>query len=168
MIISLIWAQDEHGLIGAGGQLPWRLPADMAWFRENTLGKTILMGRKTFDSIGRPLPERNNIVITSHDIKIDGCTVVHSLNEAIAAAGKTEELMVVGGARIYERALPRASRLYITRIHAVFAGDAYFPAFDESGWREVFHETREADEKSAYPCSFIILERRYKYARSSV
>jgi len=160
MLISLIWAQDEHGLIGAGGQLPWRLPADIAWFRKNTMGKPILMGRKTFDSIGRPLPGRNNIVITSQDIKIDGCTVVHSLDEAIAVVSETEELMVMGGARIYQQALPRASRFYITQIHAAFEGDVYFPAFDESGWREAFRETREADEKNAYPCSFVILERR--------
>ncbi len=160
MMISLIWAQDEHGLIGAGGQLPWRLPADMAWFRKNTMGKPILMGHKTFDSIGRPLPGRNNIVITSQDIKIDDCTVVHSLDEAVAVVSETEELMVVGGARIYQQALPLASRFYITQIHAAFEGDVYFPAFDESGWREAFRETREADEKNAYPYSFVILERR--------
>jgi len=159
VMISLIWAQDENGLIGAGGQLPWRLPADMAWFKENTMGKPILMGRKTFDSIGRPLPGRTNIVITSQQIKIKGCTVVHSLDAAITVAGEAEELMIMGGAQIYKLALPQANRLYITQIHAAFEGDTYFPAFSKSAWQETFHENHESDEKNMCPYSFRILER---------
>ncbi len=158
MMISLIWAQDKNGLIGAGGKLPWRLPADMTWFKKNTMGKPILMGRKTFDSIGRPLPGRTNIVITSQEIKIEGCMVVHSLDEAIAVAGKMVELMVIGGAQIYKLALPHANRLYITQIHAAFEGDTYFPALDTSEWRKTFHENHEPDEKNIYPYSFRIKE----------
>jgi len=159
MMLSLIWAQDANGLIGAGGQLPWRLPADMAWFKKNTMGKAILMGRKTFDSIGRLLPGRTNIVITSQNIEIDGCDVVHSLNEAIAVADKREELMVMGGAQIYKLALSQANRLYITQIHAAFKGETYFPVFDVSQWRETFHENHEPDENNIYPYSFRIMER---------
>jgi len=159
MMLSLIWAQDANGLIGAGGQLPWQLPADMAWFKKNTMGKAILMGRKTFDSIGRLLPGRTNIVITSQNIEIDGCDVVHSLNEAIAVADKREELMVMGGAQIYKLALSQANRLYITQIHAAFKGETYFPVLDTSEWRETFHENHEPDEKNIYPYSFRIMER---------
>jgi len=158
-MISLIWAQDKSGLIGAGGKLPWRFPADMAWFKKNTMGKPILMGRKTFDSIGRPLSGRTNIVITSQSIEIDGCTIAHSLDEAIAVASKTEELMVMGGAQIYKLALPQANRLYITQIYAAFKGETYFPVFDASQWRETFHENHESDEKNIYPYSFRIMER---------
>jgi len=159
MMISLIWAQDKNGLIGADGKLPWRLPADMAWFKKNTMGKPIVMGRKTFDSIGRPLPERTNIVITLQNIELDGCTVVHSLNEAIAILDKEEELMVMGGAQIYKLAVPQASRLYITQIHAAFEGDTYFPSLDASKWRETFREDHEPDETNIYPYRFRILER---------
>jgi len=163
MMISLIWAQDKNGLIGTSGKLPWRLPADMAWFKKNTMGKPILMGRKTFDSIGRPLPGRTNIVITSQKIKIEGCTVVHSLNEAIVAAGKMEELMVMGGAQIYKLALPQANRLYITQIHAIFKGDTYFPPFDMAEWNETFCEQYNPDEKNLHPYVFRILERGTKW-----
>lgn len=157
--ISLIWAQDKKRLIGSGGQLPWHLPADMAWFKKNTMGKSILMGRKTFDSIGHPLPGRNNIVITSQDIEISGCMVVHSLDEAIAMMGKAEELMVIGGAQIYKLALSRASRFYITQIHATIEGDTFFPVFDDSEWKEIFREDRKPDKKNIYPYSFRIVER---------
>jgi len=160
MMISLIWAQDKNGLIGAGGHLPWRLPADMVWFKQNTMDKPILMGRKTFDSIGHSLPERTNIVITSQVVQIEGCTVVHSMDEAVTVAGETEELMVMGGAQIYKLALPQANRLYITRIHAILNGDTYFPAFDSSEWRETFHEDHKSDKKNMYPYSFHIMERK--------
>ncbi len=158
-MISLIWAQDENGLIGSDGHLPWRLPADMGWFKKKTMGKPLLMGRKTFESIGYPLPGRTNVVLTSKDIKIDGCTVVHSLGEAIAVADGAEELMVMGGAQIYKLALPRANRLYITEIHAAFEGDKHFPIFDIHEWRETFHADRDPDGENTYPYSFRVLER---------
>ena len=117
------------------------------------------MGRKTFDSIGRPLPGRTNIILTSQDIAITGCTIVHSSEEAIAVADDTKELMVMGGAQIYKLALPRANRLYVTEIHAAFEGDKYFPIFDVSEWQETSREDHNPDEKNRYPYSFRILER---------
>ncbi len=158
-LISLIWAQDENGLIGAGGQLPWRLPADMTWFKRNTMGKPILMGRKTFDSIGHPLPGRMNMVLTSQNIDIEGCAVVHSLDEVRTVANATEELMVMGGAQIYKLLLPLTNRLYITEIHTAFEGDKYFPVFNISEWQEIFHEQHNPDKKNKYPYSFHLLER---------
>ncbi len=123
------------------------------------MGKAILMGRKTFDSMNHPLPGRMNIVITSREMNIDGCAVAHSLGEAMISAGETEELMVMGGAQIYKLALPRANRLYITEIHAMLKGNTYFPAFDESEWLDTYRENHEPDAKNAYPYSFRILER---------
>lgn len=158
--ISLIWAMDENRLIGSDNKLPWHLPADMQWFRVQTMGKPVLMGRKTFDSIGRPLPGRQNLIMTRQTgLSIEGCTVVHSLAEAMEAAAGAEEIMVIGGAEIYARLLPKAARLYITRIHHSFEGDAWFPEFDQSGWRQVQCEEHAADEKNRWPCSFTILER---------
>jgi dihydrofolate reductase len=150
---------DENRLIGRGNQLPWRLPADLKWFREQTLGKPVLMGRKTFASIGKPLPGRQNIIISRQDIKIEGCTVVHSLQEAMASATNAEEVMVIGGAEIYTRLLTMADQLYITQIHAAFEGDTWFPEFDLTDWQEIYCETRQPDEKNPYACSFRILQR---------
>ncbi len=157
---SLIWAQDKHGLIGNGDALPWHLPADMAWFRKHTLGKNILMGRKTFDSIGRPLPKRKNLVLSQQqDLKLPGCTLVHSLEEALQQYSD-QELMIIGGAQIYKLALTWAQRLFITDIDAVFEGDVYFPDFAADNWQEVSRQDHQADEKNPYPYAFRILERR--------
>jgi dihydrofolate reductase len=158
--ISLIWAMDEQRLIGRDNGLPWQLPADMAWFRRQTTGKPVLMGRKTHESIGRPLPKRLNLVLTRQPLAIDGCTVVHSLDEALATAGDAEELMVMGGAEVYAATLPYADRLYITEVEGVFEGDAWFPVFDIKAWRETFSEHHAADEKNHAACRFRILERR--------
>ena len=159
--LSLIWAMDENRLIGSDNRLPWHLPADMQWFRRQTMGKPVLMGRKTFDSIGKPLPGRQNIIMTRQlGLTIDGCTVVHSLAEASDATGDAEEIMVIGGAEIYARLLPEASRLYMTMIHHGFEGDTWFPEFDESAWKQVHSEEHQPDEKNAWPYSFIILERK--------
>ncbi|MDQ7012219.1 MAG: type 3 dihydrofolate reductase [Mariprofundaceae bacterium] len=160
MIISLIWAQDENGIIGKEGKLPWQLPADMAWFREHTLGKPVLMGRKTYESIGKPLPERTNIVLTGQDLDIEDCVVVHSPEEAIEAAGDAGEMMVIGGAEIYALFLPRAERLYITEIQHAFDGDTSFPVFNRDEWREIHHEEHTPDDKNAYNYRFVILARR--------
>ncbi len=162
-MISLIWGQDENGLIGKDNQLPWHIPADMAWFKKQTMGKPVLMGRKTYESIGQPLPGRTNIVITRQDIRIDGCTVVHSIGEALQAieaiGPEADELMVMGGADIYAQFLPEADQLYITEIHHAFEGDAWFPEFDRSGWLETHREDHPADEINKYPYSFVIMER---------
>ncbi len=161
MMISLIWAMDENRLIGVENRLPWKLPADMTWFRRHTLGKPIVMGRKTFDSFGgRPLPERTNIVVTrDKSYQAEGAVVVYSIEEAIAAAGEAEELMIIGGASFYEQMLPRADRLYITQVHGQFEGDAWFPEFSLNGWQEVGREEQGGDEKNAYACSFLTYEK---------
>ncbi len=162
MIISLIWAMDENRLIGVENRLPWKLPADMKWFRRHTLGKPIIMGRKTFDSFGgRPLPERTNIVVTrDRDYSAEGAVVVYSIEEALQAAGNAEEAMIIGGASFYEQMLPRADRLYVTEVHGQFEGDAWFPEFDGEEWLEVGREESVVDEKNAYGCSFISYQRR--------
>lgn len=161
MIVSLIWAMDEEGLIGRDNALPWRLPADMAWFRRHTLGKPIVMGRKTFESFGgRTLPERTNIVITrDRDYTAAGIVVVHSIDEALAAAAGADEVMIIGGASFYEQMLPRADRLYVTRVGGRFEGDAWFPAVDWEQWCQILREEHGADERNAYPCTFTIYHR---------
>jgi len=162
MVISLIWAMDENNLIGVDNSLPWKLPADMQWFRKNTLGKPIVMGRKTFESFGgRPLPQRTNIVITrDQTYQADGAVIVHSIEEAIKAAGDVEELMVIGGSSFYEQMLPQADRLYVTWVHGKFEGDAWFPTVDWSLWQEAERMDSEVDEKNGYACSFIEYRRK--------
>ncbi|MDQ6969367.1 MAG: type 3 dihydrofolate reductase [Mariprofundus sp.] len=160
MKISLIWAMDNNQLIGRNNTLPWHLPADMAWFKQHTMGKPILMGRKTYESIGRPLPGRVNLVLSQQaDLKIDGCTVVASLAEAKKAVADAKEIMVMGGAEIYKLLFDLADRLYITEIDAVFEGDAYFPAFDRKAWQVISRDEHQPDEKNIYPYAFTILER---------
>lgn len=159
-IISLIWGQDRNGLIGKANSLPWHLPADMAWFKRQTMGKPVLMGRKTYASIGRPLPGRTNLILTRQQgLTIDGCRVVHALAEALEAVADAEELMVMGGAEIYAQLIDHATRLYITEIDAEFDGDAWFPHFDRTAWRKIFFEKNQPDEKNCYPYTFTILER---------
>ncbi|MEJ2507861.1 MAG: type 3 dihydrofolate reductase [Gammaproteobacteria bacterium] len=163
MLVSLIAALTDDHVIGIDNRLPWKLPADMRWFRRHTLGKTVIMGRKTFESLGcRPLPERRNVVVTSdRGFTAEGAEVVHDIDAALAALGPgEEELMVIGGASFYEQMLPRARRLYLTYVHADIEGDAWFPRFDAPQWREVQREDHAADEKNPYPYSFVILERR--------
>jgi dihydrofolate reductase len=162
MIISLIWAMDENRLIGIDNRLPWKLPADMKWFRRHTLGKPIIMGRKTFDSFGgRPLPERTNIVVTrDKNYTAEGAVVVYSIDEALQAAGDAAEVMIIGGASFYQQMLPRADRLYVTQVHGSFEGDAWFPEFDMSVWLESGREEHPVDEKNGYACTFQSFERR--------
>ncbi len=162
MIISLIWAMDENRLIGVENRLPWKLPADMKWFRRHTLGKPIIMGRKTFDSFGgRPLPERQNIVVTrDRDYQADGALVVYSIDEALLAAGDAGEVMIIGGASFYQQMLPRAERLYVTQVHGAFEGDAWFPEYDHDEWREVTREEHPVDEKNDHACTFLCFERK--------
>jgi len=166
MKISLIAAMANDRVIGINNSLPWKLPADMQWFRKHTLGKPIIMGRKTFESFGgRTLPERTNIIIT-HDInyEIDAdVVIVHSIEEALQAASDTgenvEEVMIIGGASFYEQMLERADRFYITKVDGEFAGDAWFPKYEHLAWTEVSRQEHKADEKNAYNCSFVVLEK---------
>ncbi len=133
--VSLIWAEDNHHLIGKNGGLPWQLPADMVWFRAQTMGKPILMGRKTHESIARALPERLNLVQSRQQPCLPkGCIHVTSMDDAMDAAYGMPELMVMGGAEIYRLWLPLASRLYVTHIDGVFDGDIYFPPLDWQRW----------------------------------
>ncbi|RKZ34624.1 MAG: type 3 dihydrofolate reductase [Gammaproteobacteria bacterium] len=160
MRISIIVAMDEQRLIGANNALPWKLPADLKYFKEITWGKPIIMGRLTFESIGRPLPGRSNIVIT-RDItrRLDGCTVANSLEAALAACGDAPEAMIVGGGSLYAQVLPRAQRMYLTLIHARFSGDAYFPAYDLAQWRELERRDCTAVDDNGFDYSFVTLER---------
>jgi dihydrofolate reductase len=161
MIISLIAAMDHNRLIGNDNELPWHLPADFAYFRSVTMGKPILMGRKTFESIGRPLPGRTNIVLTRDvSLHIDGVVCVTDLDQAVEQAGEADELMVIGGSTIYEMLLPRADRLYITYVDGEFKGDAWFPVFSDADWARVESSSHPADEKNDYACEFVTYERR--------
>jgi dihydrofolate reductase len=161
-MISLIAAMADNGVIGIENRLPWKLPADMKWFRRHTLGKPVVMGRKTFESFGgRTLPDRLNIIVTSdRSYQVPGAIVVHSIDEALSAAGEVAEVMIIGGASFYEQMLPRADRFYLTLVHAEVEGDAWFPEFDRSEWQEVDRHDFDADEKNDYPYSFTVLERK--------
>lgn len=163
----MIAAIDKNRLIGNGPHIPWRLPADLKHFRDMTIGKPVVMGRKTFETLPRPLAKRRNIILTrNHDYKApEGCIVAHSVEDVIKTAqtlseNNTTELMVCGGAPIYAAFLPHASRLYLTQIHATFEGDVYFPAFDWNEWKEVKRTDCEADEKNPYSYSFLFLEKK--------
>jgi len=160
MILSLIAAMDNNRLIGKDNDLPWHLPADLQHFKSITMNKPILMGRKTYDSIGRPLPGRRNIVLTRGDDDIEGVSVVHSLDEAIVAANNAEEVMVIGGSSIYELVLPKVQRMYLSFVDGEFEGDAWFPEFDENEWDVIDNTTRAPDEKNTYACKFITYERK--------
>ena len=159
-MISIVVAASENGVIGAQGDLPWRLSDDLKRFKATTMGKPIVMGRKTWESIGRALPGRQNIVITRRQgFLADGCDVVRSMDEAICAAGDAGEIMVIGGSQIYELFLPVAQRLYLTRVHADVEGDAFFPAVDEGEWQLVAEETHSADKQNEFDYSFRTYER---------
>ena len=160
MKISIIVAMAANGVIGQDNELPWHLPADLKHFKQTTMGKPILMGRKTWESIGRPLPGRTSIVITSdRTYTAPGCIVVNSIEAAIAAAGEQEEVMVIGGAELYRQVLPYTDTIYLTRIHQRFEGDTRFPEISDAEWQQLERVDHEADEKNPYDYSFIRLER---------
>lgn len=160
MRIALIAAMSENRVIGKDQRLPWHLSADLKRFRQLTLGKPILMGRKTHESIGKPLPGRENLVLTTDaGYRAPGCTVVYSPAEAQAAARDAPELMVIGGAALYRKFLPKADRLYVTLIHRSFEGDTFFPEIDWQDWREVWRETVHDDAVSGLQYSFVDYER---------
>lgn len=158
--ITLIWAQDENGLIGRDNDLPWRLPADMAYFKRETLGKPVVMGRKTWESFGsKPLKDRQNIVLTRDEaFAAEGAVVVHTTEQALTMADG-EEVMIIGGSQVYELFLPLANRLRVTRVHESFEGDTYFPAVDPTLWTLVHSEEGLQDEKNVYRYVFEIYER---------
>jgi dihydrofolate reductase len=160
MSVSLVVAVSENGVIGRDGGLPWHLPADLKHFRAVTMDHSILMGRKTHASIGRPLPGRRNLILSrDHGYRAEGCLVVNSMDAALQTAGPEEELMVVGGEALYRLTLPLAQRIYLTRVHAVFEGSVRFPALQVSDWKESRREDYRADAKNPYHYSFVWLER---------
>ena len=161
MIKSLVVAKATNGVIGRENRLPWRLPADLAYFKRVTMGHPVIMGRRTWESIGKPLPGRLNIVVSrNRAFHAEGATVVGSLDEAWRAAGGAEEACVIGGTSLFAEALPQADRIHLTEVDAEVAGDTWFPEFDRSQWseREVSRQAR--DERHEHPFRILVLERR--------
>ncbi len=160
MRIALIAAMAENHVIGRNNQLPWRIPADLKHFKVLTMGKPIIMGRKTYESIGRPLPGRVNIVLTGDvTYRAEGCEVVHSIAQALQVAGAVEEAMIVGGSDLYRQTIGDADRLYLTLVKAEVEGDAWFPEIDSRQWREIKREAHRADDSNQYDYAFVVLER---------
>jgi len=162
LIVSLIWAMAKNRVIGLDNRLPWKLPADMKWFRQHTLGKTVIMGRSTFESFGsKPLPDRTNIVISrDKNYHAAGSMIMDSLEAALEEVKGEREIMVIGGMSLYKQTLPLADKLYMTVVDCECEGDAWFPEFELNDWTETLHLTHEADDKNSYRCEFFILERK--------
>ncbi len=166
MTLSIIVAAARNGVIGRNNALPWHLPGDLRYFKRVTMGKPIVMGRKTFESIGRPLPGRTNVIISRDpQFAAEGVKVAGSLDQALALARDialidgVEELVVIGGEQIYREALPRTQRLYLTEVHADVEGDARLPDIRRKDWREISRERHRATDSNPYDYSFIVLER---------
>ena len=158
-MISIIVAVAKNGVIGDKNSLLWHISEDMRFFKRTTSGHPVIMGRKTYESLGRPLPNRQNVVISRTIKQIEGCTVVGSLEEAIALFPAEEEIFIIGGAQIYALALAVADRFYLTRVEHDYEGDASFPAWDESKWRLLSREAYEQGEKYPYPFAFELYEK---------
>jgi dihydrofolate reductase len=158
--ISLIVAMSENRVIGRQGRLPWRLPDDLKRFKELTTGHTVIMGRKTFESIGRPLPQRRNIVASRNpDWAAEGVEIAHSLDEALVRTAGEAEVFIIGGEQLYRAALPRADRIYLTRVLACIEGDAFFPSFQNTQWTLAQRLEHPADERHEYAMTFEAYER---------
>lgn len=161
MSISIISAIASNGAIGKKNSLPWYLPADLKHFKEKTTGKTIVMGLNTFKSIGKPLPNRKNVVLTTDtSFQFEGITVAHSIEEVLEMTKNDEEVMICGGASVYKQFLPLAEKLYLTYIHHDFEGDIFFPDFNKDEWKETSKEDHQPDEKNQYSYSFVELEKK--------
>lgn len=164
MILSIIAAMGRNRAIGFKNTLPWRLPADLQRFKQLTLGHHIIMGRKTYESIGRPLPGRTSIIITRQpDFQAEGCLIAHSLDEAIdlAKSRDEQEAFIIGGAEIYAQALSSADRMYLTLVEAEPEADAFFPAFDENLWEKILEESIAEDERNQYALIFSDIQKKY-------
>jgi dihydrofolate reductase len=164
MRVNIIVAAAENSVIGRDGDLPWRISADLKRFKQITMGHPVVMGRKTFESLPKVLPGRKNIVVTRQqnylNEKLDeNCLVVNSLDVALSSFASSAEIMVIGGAAIYEEALPIAKRLFMTEVHEKVVGDVSFPAFVKQSWTETLRSPRREDASSVYPYSFVVLER---------
>lgn len=161
MRLSIIVAASEDGVIGTGNTLPWRLSGDLQRVKAITMGHHLIMGRKTYESIGRPLPGRTTVIISRNkDLQVPGCLVVPSLDKAIEAAQADTEAFIFGGGEIFRAALPVTDRVYFTRVHCKVQGDTHFPALDPDQWTVVQEEHYPADEKNEFPCTFTILDRK--------
>jgi dihydrofolate reductase len=160
MIVTIVVAISENNAIGKNNQLLWYLPADLKHFKNITTGHTVIMGRKTYDSVGKPLPNRRNIIITHQDITIEGCEVVKSITDALALSTAEEEVFIIGGAEIYRQSIHLTNRIYLTTVRQSFDADAFFPKIDYREWKETAREDHQPDEKNKLPYSFITLERR--------
>ncbi len=159
--ITIVAAVSDNGVIGRAGRMPWHLPADLAHFKRITMAKPVIMGRRTFESIGCALPGRRNIVVTRRaGAVLQGTEVARSLDDALELVVDAEEVMVIGGSDLYREALPRARRMELTRVHADVEGDTWFPEFDKSQWRETARTERPADQRNVWALSFITLERK--------
>ena len=160
MKISIIVAAATNNVIGRDGELPWRLPEDLKRFKQLTIGKPVIMGRLTYESIGKPLPDRRNIILSARKgLNIDGCEVVDTPDAAIRLAGDAEEVMVIGGGGVYSAMLPMADRIYMTRIDATFDGDTFFPELNDDEWQIVDCADFPADESRQFGFSFVTLDR---------
>jgi dihydrofolate reductase len=159
MTVSIVVAIAQNNAIGKDNKLLWHLPRDLKHFKEITTGGTIIMGRKTYDSVGRPLPNRRNIVITRQQIDIPGCEVVNSMDAGLDLCRDETEVFIVGGAEIYKQAMPLTDKIFLTIVHQDFEGDTYFPDINWDIWKETARQDHEPDEKNPLPYSFITLER---------
>lgn len=165
-MISIIVARTKNNVIGKENGMPWHLPIDLAWFRQNTVGKPVIMGRKTYESIGRLLPKRPNIILSRSGFAVEGAYSAENLEQAVSLAQTlinadnlpTDEIMVIGGGHLFEQMLPLADKLYLTEIQAEIEGDTFF-SVDETAWQTVFEQWSEIDEENAYRCHFRILTR---------
>ena len=161
--VSIIVAMARNRTIGINNTLPWRIPDDLRRFKALTMGHHLIMGRKTFDSIGKPLPGRTTVVVTrNQELKIAGCHIAHSLEQAIAACAGDEEIFVVGGAELYAQALPWVDALYITEIQQDVEGDAHFPEFDNAAWQEIARDPHSQTEPQALAYHFVTYQRKNK------
>lgn len=159
-MVSIIVAVAENGVIGDKNTLLWHISEDLKHFKAVTTGHPVIMGRKTYESLGRPLPNRTNVVITRQQVEIPGCRVVHSLGEAVALFPGDDEVFVIGGAQIYAQALPLADRFYLTRVFRAYEGDTHFPEWDEAQWRLLSSKSFASGTNYPYPFAFETYERR--------
>ncbi|EXI62093.1 diacylglycerol kinase [Mannheimia granulomatis] len=162
MKISVIVARTQNKVIGKDNQMPWHLPVDLAWFRQNTVGKPVIMGRKTYESIGRLLPKRPNIILSRSDFAVEGAYTAKSIEQAVELAksfANSEEIVIIGGGELFKQAMPTADTLYLTEIQAEIEGDTFFE-FDEENWQPVKETWSEVDENNSYRCRFMLLKRK--------
>lgn len=161
MTLSIIVAIAENNVIGKDNSLIWHLPADLKYFKALTMGHPIVMGRKTFESIGKPLPGRTSVIITRNTAyKPEGCLIAHSLTEAVEMLKSYEKAFIIGGEQIYRQAIDIVDFLYITEVHRAFDGDAFFPVINPDIWEKTFRSDHEPDDKNAYPYSFVVYKRK--------